>query len=355
MNDTKKPARILVVDDEERNRRLLVAMLEAEGYTALEAADGAQALELVRQSPPDIVLLDIMMPGMDGHEVVRALKADAATKAVPVVMVTALDDRASRLRGLEAGAEEFVTKPVDRNELRIRVRNLLRLKEFSDFLANHNRILESEVKERTRQLLSSYRETIATMTRAATYKDEETGAHVARISFYTVDLAQALGSDGEFCDTIHYASPMHDVGKIAIPDAILGKPGGFEPHEWEIMKTHAGLGEKLLCGTDSPYLVMGAEIAGAHHERWDGGGYPVGLKGEAIPLSARIMNICDQYDALRSRRPYKPAFPHKKALEIITVGDGRTLPSHFDPAVLEAFKGRVGRFRDIFEAHKDEG
>ena len=268
-------------------------------------------------------------------------------------MVTALDDRDSRLRGLEAGAEEFVTKPVDRNELRIRVRNLLRLKEFSDFLADHNRILDAQVKERTRQLLSGYRETIVTMTRAASYKDEETGAHVARISFYTVELAQALGLDAEFCDTIHYASPMHDVGKIAIPDSILLKPGGFEPHEWEIMKTHAALGGKLLRGTDSPYLVMGVEIADGHHERWDGGGYPLGLAGEAIPLSARIMNICDQYDALRSRRPYKEAFPHDKALEIITVGDGRTLPAHFDPDVLDAFKGCVGRFREIFEAHRD--
>ncbi|OGA18324.1 MAG: two-component system response regulator [Betaproteobacteria bacterium RIFCSPLOWO2_02_FULL_66_14] len=355
MNQAKNPARILVVDDEDRNRRLLVAMLEAEGYSAAEAADGAQALELARQSPPDIILLDIMMPGMDGYEVARALKTDAATKAIPVVMVTALDDRDSRLRGLEAGAEEFITKPVDRNELRIRVRNLLRLKEFSDFLADHNRILDTQVKQRTRQLLASYRETIATMTRAASYKDEETGAHVSRISFYSVELAQALGLDADFCDVIHYASPMHDVGKIAIPDAILGKPGKFEPHEWEIMKSHAGLGGKLLRGTDSPYLVMGAEIADGHHERWDGGGYPAGLAGDAIPLSARIMNICDQYDALRSKRPYKPAFSHERTLEIITVGDGRTLPAHFDPAVLEAFKGCVGRFRDIFEAHRDEG
>lgn len=354
MNEANKTPRILVVDDEERNRRLLVVMLEAEGYAPTEAADGAQALELARHRPPDIVLLDIMMPGMDGYEVARALKAGAATKAIPIVMVTALDDRDSRLRGLEAGAEEFITKPVDRNELRIRVRNLLRLKEFSDFLADHNRMLDAQVKERTQQLLSSYRETIATMTRAASYKDEETGAHVARISFYTVEIAEALGMDAEFRDAIHYASPMHDVGKIAIPDAILLKPGKFEPHEWEIMMTHAGLGEKLLRGTDSPYLVMGAEIAVGHHERWDGGGYPSGLKDEAIPLSARIMNVCDQYDALRSKRPYKPAFTHDKALEIITVGDGRTLPAHFDPAVLEAFKGCVGRFRDIFEAHHED-
>jgi putative two-component system response regulator len=354
MSEAKKPARVLVVDDEERNRRLLLAMLEAEGYATTEAAGGAQALELARHHPPDLILLDIMMPGMDGYEVARALKADTGTRAVPVVMVTALDDRDSRLRGLEAGAEEFVAKPVDRNELRVRVKNLLRLKEFSDFLADHNRILDAQVKERTRQLVSSYRETIATMTRAASYKDEETGAHVARISFYTVELAQALGLDGDFRDTIHYASPMHDVGKIAIPDAILLKPGKFEPQEWETMKTHAGLGGRLLRGTDSPYLVMGAEIAEGHHERWDGGGYPAGLSGEAIPLSARIMNVCDQYDALRSKRPYKPAFSHDKALEIITVGDGRTMPGHFDPAVLAAFKGCVGRFRDIFEAHRED-
>ena len=354
MNEAKKPARVLVVDDEDRNRRVLAGMLEVEGYAVAEADSGERALELAHSDPPDIVLLDIMMPGMDGYEVARRLKADPATRAVPIVMVTALDDRGSRVRGLEAGAEEFVTKPVDRWELRVRVRNLLKLKEYSDFLANHNRILDTQVKERTRQLLSSYRETIATMTRAASYKDEETGAHVARISFYSVELAQVLGLDSEFRDTIHYASPMHDVGKIAIPDAILGKPGKFEPHEWEIMKTHAALGAKMLRGSDSPYLVMGAEIAGGHHERWDGGGYPLGLAGEAIPLPARIMNICYQYDALRSKRPYKPAFTHERALEIITVGDGRTMPSHFDPAVLEAFKGCVGRFRDIFEAHKDE-
>ena len=351
----KKAARILVVDDEDRNRRLLATMLEVEGYVVQEAADGERALELARQNPPDIVLLDIMMPCMDGYEVARALKAAEATRAVPIIMVTALRDRESLLRALEAGAEEFVHKPVDRWELRVRVKNLLKLKEYGDFLADYSHILETQVIERTHQLTASYRETITTMTRAASYKDEETGAHVARISFYTVELAQALGLDADFCDTIHYASPMHDVGKIAIPDAILGKPGTFEPQEWAIMKTHAALGGKLLRGTDSPYLVMGAEIADGHHERWDGGGYPLGLAGEAIPFSARIMNICDQYDALRSKRPYKPAFTHEKALEIITVGDGRTMPSHFDPAVLAAFKGCVGRFRNIFEAHQDEG
>jgi len=344
-------ARVLVVDDEEGNRRLLSAMLEIEGYVALEAVDGEQALDLARRHPPDLVLLDIMMPNMDGFEVARVLKAAEATRSVPIIMVTALTNRAALVKALEAGAEEFISKPVDRLELRMRMKNLLKLKEYSDFLADHNRILETRVKERTHQLTASYRETITTMTRAAAYKDEETGAHVSRISFYTVELARALGLSDEFCEIIHYASPMHDVGKIAIPDAILQKPGALEPHEREIMKTHTTLGGRLLRGTDSPYLVMGAEIAEGHHERWDGGGYPLGLAGEAIPLSARIMNICDQYDALRSQRPYKPAFSHDKASEIITVGDGRTMPSHFDPAVLSVFKQCAGRFRDIFEAH----
>lgn len=354
MNEAKKPARILVVDDEERNRRLLTAMLETEGYAVLEAENGERALELARQNPPDIILLDIMMPGMNGYDVVSALKAAEATHSVPVIMVTALLGHGACLRGLEAGAEEFLSKPVDRHELRVRVRNLLKLKEFSDFLANHNRILETQVTERTRQLTASYREAIATMTRAAAFKDEEAGAHVARVSFYSVALAQALGMDAAFCDTIHYASPMHDVGKIAIPDAILGKPGQFEPHEWEIMKSHAAIGAKLLGGTDSPYLVMGAEIAGGHHERWDGGGYPLGLQGEAIPLPARIMQICDVYDALRSRRPYKEAFSHERSTDIILAGDGRTLPSHFDPAVLDAFRRCSTRFHDIYEAHRDK-
>jgi putative two-component system response regulator len=355
MNEAKKPARILVVDDEERNRRVLVAMLEAENYTVLEAANGEQALELARCNPPDIILLDIMMPGMDGYDVARALKAAEATRSVPVIMVTSLSDRGSCVRGLEAGAEEFVSKPVDRWELRVRVRNLLKLKEYGDFLVDHNRILEAQVRHRTQMLTQSYRETILRLSRAAAYKDEETGAHVTRIGFYVVELAQALGLDAQFQDNIQYAGPMHDVGKIAIPDEILLKPAALTRQEWEIMKNHTALGAKLLAGSDSPYLWMGAEIALAHHECWDGSGYPHALAGEAIPLPARIMLICDVYDALRSQRPYKPAYSHERALDIITIGDGRTAPSHFDPAVLDAFNRCVGRFRDIYDAHKDEG
>jgi putative two-component system response regulator len=189
------------------------------------------------------------------------------------------------------------------------------------------------------------------MTRAAGYRDEYTHAHAKRISHYCRELAKMLGLDEEFVDKIFFASPMHDIGKLGIPDHILLKPGGLTPDEWEVMKGHASMGSKILGNSRSPYLKMGAEIALNHHERWDDGGYPNDKRGEAIPLAARIMYICDIYDALRSKRPYKPSFDHLKAVDIITRGDGRTQPEHFDPAILAAFKQNHESFRDIFEAY----
>jgi len=340
---------VLVVDDDESMGTLLQLQMERDGYRAITAEGGSSALDKAAAEPPDLVLLDAEMPGMDGFQVAEALKSSARTRTVPIIMVTALDNHESKLRALKAGVQEFLTKPVDRNEVSLRVQNVLMLKQYSNFLADQNRLLEQRVQERSRQVLNSYRETIATLCRAATYKDEETGGHVRRISYYTEEIALALGMNEGFCETIHYASPMHDIGKIAIPDAILRKPGVLSPAEWDIMKSHTTLGAQLIGGGDSPYLQMGAEIALNHHERWDGGGYPAGLKGEVIPISARIMNICDQYDALRSERPYKRALSHDSAVEIITVGDGRTMPSHFDPDVLSAFKRCTNRFRTIFE------
>jgi len=218
-------------------------------------------------------------------------------------------------------------------------------------LHNYNDVLEQRVRERTADLQESYLETIFTMTRAAEHKDEDTGAHVQRISYYNRELARMLGLDEEFVDKIFFASPMHDIGKIGIPDHVLLKPGGFTPDEWEVMKGHASLGAKILGNSKSSHLKMGAEIALNHHERWDGGGYPNGKRGEAIPLPARIMNICDIYDALRSKRPYKPALDHLKTMDIITRGDGRTQPEHFDQVILAAFKQNHQSFRDIFEAY----
>ena len=350
---TKTTSSVLVVDDDESMRLLLQKWMGGEGYRVAVAENGVSAVEKATAEPPDVILLDAKMPGMDGFQVAESLKTTEHTRTVPIIMVTALDDPQSKLRALKAGVQEFLTKPVDQSELSLRVQNVLMLKQYSNFLADQNRVLEQMVKERSRQVVQSYRETIETLCRAAAYKDDETGAHVRRISYYTEDIALAVGMNHDFCEAIHYASPMHDIGKIAIPDAILTKRGPLTNGEWDIMKSHAGLGAQLLGSGDSPYLRMGAEIALHHHERWDGSGYPGRLKGQLIPISARIMNICDQYDALRSERPYKKALSHEATMEIITVGDGRTLPGHFDPDVLEAFKRSAARFRDIYETIKD--
>jgi putative two-component system response regulator len=349
----KAPARILIVDDEARNLRLMESLLKTEGYRTETSTSGEHALAAVAHSKPDLILLDVMMPGMSGFEVAGKLKVDEDTKSVPIIMVTSLDDRESKLTALNMGAEEFITKPVDRAELWVRVRNLLRLKEYNDFVSNHARVLEQQVHERTAQLTASYRQTIITLNRAASYRDEETGAHVQRISHYCEEIARSLGLDSEYRDCLFHASPMHDVGKIAIPDHILLKPGGFTPEEWEIMKSHAALGAKMLEGGDSPYLIMGREIALSHHERWDGTGYPSGLKGEEIPLAARVMGLADVYDALRSRRPYKAPFDHETSVEIILKGDHRTNPGHFDPQVLAVFASSRARFAEIYNELAD--
>lgn len=346
---------ILIVDDDTKNRGYLETVLKAEGYAILEASSGELAMELLLRHKPDLVLLDAMMPGLDGFQVASRLKANPETKPIPIIMVTSLDDRGSRMKALQSGVEEFLTKPVDRSELWVRVRNLLRLKEYGDFLSEYSRTLEHEVEHRTQQLLESHFDTIFTIVRAAEFRDEETGAHVKRIAVYCRELSQFLGMDSDFAHTIYHASPLHDVGKIGIPDHILLKPGKHTAEEWEIMKTHAVLGARILGAgkSQSPFTKMGAEIALNHHERWDGSGYPNGLHGEAIPLAARIMGICDVYDALRSTRPYKPSFAHPRAVSIITEGDGRTLPEHFDPDVLNAFVTISDKFAEIYDALSD--
>ncbi len=347
------PAKILIIDDEDRNVKLLSALLRAEGYATLSAANGRDGLAEALLKKPDLILLDVMMAEMDGFETVAWLKGDSRTKNVPVIMVSALDDRDSKMRSLEFGAEDFLSKPIDRAELKARVRNLLRLKEYSDLLIDHNRILEETVRERTEQLATAYRDTVLTLVRAAEHKDESTGHHVRRISYYCRVLAEAMKQSTSFQDAIFNASPMHDIGKIGIPDHVLLKTSGFTPAEWLVMRTHCALGASILATGTSPYTHMGAEIALNHHECWDGSGYPNGLKAATIPLSARIMQICDVYDALRSQRPYKPALTHARAVEIITHGDGRTLPAHFDPVALGCFTRDAGRFAAIYAEHVD--
>jgi putative two-component system response regulator len=347
MNDIFE-AKLLIVDDQPANVMLLQHILVGSGYKAVSSTTNPlEVCDLQRKEHFDLILLDLNMPQMDGFQVMAALKEEGVDDYLSVLVLTAQPDH--KLRALDAGARDFVSKPFDKTEVLTRIRNMLEVRLLHKELHKHNEFLEHRVQERTLQLRESYRETIHTLASAAEHKDSDTGLHVQRISYYCRELANELGMDADFCDQIFYASPLHDVGKMAVPDHILQKPGTFTPAEWEIMKGHVVAGSDILSGGQSPYLKMGANIALNHHERWDGGGYPKGLVGDAIPLPARIMNICDIYDALRSTRPYKVAFDHARAMDIITRGDGRTNPSHFDPRILQAFTRHQHVFCEIFE------
>ena len=343
-------AKVLIVDDVEANIRLIERLLHGAGYAGVTSTmDPYEVCELHRNNRYDLILLDLEMPGMDGFQVMEGLQEVERDGYLPVLVITVQPEH--KLRALAAGAKDFIAKPFDLTEVQTRIHNMLEVRLLHKQLHNYNDALGQRVQESTANLKESYLETIFTMTRAAEYRDDDTGAHVQRISYYSRELARMLGLDEVFADQIFFASPMHDIGKIGTPDHILLKPGGFTPDEWEIMKTHTSMGAEILGNSKSPYLKMGAEIALNHHERWDGRGYPNGRQGEAIPLAARIMNICDIYDALRSKRPYKPAFDHVKAVDVITHGDDRVHPEHFDPVIFAVFKQNHSSFRDIFETY----
>jgi len=352
-----KMARILVVDDEDLNLRLIEALLRPQGYEVTLARDGAEALEKVRENPPDLILLDIMMPRMNGFETAGKIRSDPATMLIPIVMVTALQDVEDRVKALEVGADDFLTKPVDRMELRARVRSLLKVKAYNDHMKNYQQELEAQVAQRTEQLRQAFEkitraslETIHRLARAAEYKDEDTGAHILRMSNYSAAIARKMGLDDVTVERILYAAPMHDVGKIGIPDSILLKPGPLGKEEWELMKQHTTIGARILEGSDGDFIRMAEMISLTHHEKWDGNGYPRGLQGEDIPLVARIVAIADVFDALMSKRPYKQPFSLEKSLGIIRESRG----SHFDPEAVDAFFSIQDEILVIRGQFKDE-
>ena len=353
--DTKP--KILVVDDEPRNLRLMEAMLMPLGYEVIVAGDGEEALEKVREIPPDVILLDVMMPRMDGFEVARRLKEDEETTVVPIVMVTALRDVADRVKALEVGADDFLSKPVERTELRARVQSLVKVKAYNDHMRDYQKELEAEVAKRTEQLRQAFEQikvasldTIYRLSRAAEYKDEDTGEHILRMSNYSAAIARQMGQDETTVEAILYAAPMHDVGKIGIPDHILLKPGKLNLDEWEIMKQHTIIGRRILEGADAEFIRLAEVIAITHHERWDGSGYPNGLSGAEIPFAGRVVAIADVFDALVSRRPYKEPFSLEKSFAIIKKGRG----SHFAPDVADAFFAIEDEILSIKERYKDQ-
>ena len=336
-----KNATILMVDDEEVNLRLLETILANSGYSSLVSTkDPRDVLKLYRANDVDLILLDINMPYMDGYEVMEQLHALEGDELPPIMMLTAQSMQEFRQRALDNGARDYVTKPFDAKELLSRVRNLLEVQLAHKYMRNQNDILEQRVKERTLELEKAHQaihesrlQIVRRLGLAAEYKDEETGYHIIRMSKIAALLGKQSGLDDEQCDLILNAAPMHDIGKIGIPDHILRKPGKFEPDEWEIMKTHAQIGADILSGDNSPLLVMARDIAISHHEKWDGSGYPHGLKGEAIPLVGRITALADVFDALTSVRPYKKAWSTEDAVALIQEQKGK----HFDPTLVEHF------------------
>ncbi|MBF0606619.1 MAG: HD domain-containing phosphohydrolase [Candidatus Magnetobacterium sp. LHC-1] len=352
-------AHILVTDDDPFVRESLSILLRENGYDVMTCSNAMDALELVSAHSEilDVVLTDIKMPGISGVGLLDRLHGSYPD--IPVILMTAFAEIDVVIDAIKKGAYDFIIKPYRYEQLFYSVEKAVRYARLLRMEKDYKRTLEDTVRERTRQLsdalekvTSLSNDIVNRLTVTAEYRDEDTGSHIFRIGKYAEVLAQELGMSDDFICAIRFASPLHDIGKIGIPDSILLKPSTLTPEEFQVMKTHTTIGANILSGSSFPKLKMAQGIAQSHHERWDGSGYPCGLRAGNIAIEARITIICDQYDALRSKRPYKPALTHNDTVEIITVGDGRTQPSHFDPHVLRAFKQITTRFEDIFNTHQ---
>ena len=350
---------VLIVDDTRENIDILIGAM-AGAHEMMVAMDGPTCLEIAQRSVPELILLDIMMGGMDGYEVCRRLKASPVTQDIPVIFLTALAETSSKTKGFRCGAVDYITKPFEVEEIRARVKTQISLRLAQQNLALQNELLEKRVQERTRELSMTQEVTIDCLAGLAEYRDPETGGHIMRTKHYILLLANHLRNHPKFRDQLddtginllHKSAPLHDIGKVGVVDSILLKPGTLTAEEFQEMTRHTVYGRDAIAGAEiklggNSFLRIAREFAYTHHEKWDGSGYPQGLKGEAIPLAGRLMGLVDVYDALISKRVYKPPFPHRQAVRIITEGDGRTLPSHFDPEILAAFVALQEEFRII--------
>jgi putative two-component system response regulator len=344
--------KVLVVDDTESNIDILVDALGSD-YEVSVAMDGESALRDIAEEIPDLILLDIIMPGIDGYEVCQRLKSDKNTKSIPIIFLTAMAQEQDEAKGLAFGAVDYVTKPFSLELVKSRVKNQLELK-------RHRDNLEELVKERTLELAITQEVTIDGLAVLAEYRDPETGGHIQRTKNYMRILTKHLKRHPKYCDflddktidLIYKSTPLHDIGKVGVADNILLKPGKLTEEEFKEMEKHVVYGHDAIQVTEqklgeNTFLSFAKDIAISHHEKWDGSGYPYGLKEEAIPLAGRMMAVADVYDALISKRVYKPPFLHEKAVDIIVNGDGRTEPHHFDPDVLQAFKDTAEDFRQV--------
>ena len=317
---------VLIVDDEYSGRETLQSVLEGEGYELIMAENGMQAIEKAKMYQPDVILLDVMMPGMTGFEVCERIRSDPQVAEIPIIILTALDDRDSLLTGLKSGADDFISKPFDRFELRARLIGITRLNRF------HKLVDEREKLQQAHQhLLDAYDATIAGWSHAMDLRDRETEGHSQRVTELTLKLAKAFGFEDEELTHIRHGALLHDMGKLGIPDSVLQKPDQLTNEEWVVMRKHPQLAYEMLYPIE--YLRPALDIPYSHHEKWDGTGYPRGLKGEEIPLAARIFAIVDVWDAITSDRPYRPAFTIEEALNHIREQSGK----HFDPRVVDVF------------------
>ncbi len=352
---TTKQEKILIVDDEEVLRRLLRRELSGKGYLCQEAGSAGEAMVKLKSSPIELVLLDIMMPGKSGTELLPEIRASFPDTAV--IMVTAITDTHIAVQCMRVGAYDYLTKPFNLDEVTLSVGRALERRRLELENRDYQQHLEQKVAKRTEELRRAMKkiklaslDSIYRLSRAAEYRDEDTGAHIKRMSYYAAAIARRMGLDDETVEAILYAAPMHDIGKIGIPDRILLKPGRLDPDEWEIMKQHTTIGARILEGSDAEFIKLAKVIARTHHERWDGSGYPKGLKGSKIPLVGRLIGIVDVFDALISKRPYKDALSLEESFNIIKEGRG----SHFDPAVVDVFFAVENEILSIREKYKDE-